>query len=268
MGRSSSRTVLHYGITLEDDILLLSSPFLSQVEEKLIHVPDFSTIYHVEKENANLQFLSYKDNRLFGIVSSVHDVDSCTEVYDKETHKIIDTRKLAFSYFTYFLMDVKLKKLISIYKKTAPSVSRVLNRFLNDTILLKIHIINELSEDWKDRLKALKKVDLYFSFKDNDKAKRPLAKLEELSQILIASEKISLDIHWSSPSSTLIPILEQTDRNEFATFKIKGIKNNGSSDTIDFLRDEISKKSEVEITDEELLKSCWETVENALTNCL
>ncbi len=268
MGRNSVRAVCHYRIYVEDDILALSTSLKNELEEKLIFTDDYMAAVYVEAEKANVQFLSYNNTYLFGIVSAVSEMDTTMLVYDTQTHKLMDTGRFSLSQFTYFLIDVNTGRMVSIYKKTAPNAARVLGRCFNSRLLLKVCILDELSESWKDRLGEMRMAEVTVALKDADLIKKPLAQIPGLERIVSSADRMTVAARWDAPGSGLIPVIEHADRSLYETLKIRGLNPSGRYDVIDFLKEEISLKTEIELTDREMREGGWETVKEKLIGAI
>lgn len=174
MSNTDIRKVFFYKITIyKDDLVNLSTNFYECFENKILKTGLNKILNEVNNE-AFINFLECDENYIFGIVSSNRDMDPLTEIYDKLTHKILDNKTTSLSYFTYFVINLKTMKMLIIQKRSVPNPARILTIFFKKVLALKLSILNDLVDDWKDRLKKLKNINIIFSLEDNEKTKKTL----------------------------------------------------------------------------------------------
>ncbi len=263
MGRDSVRAVCHHRIYIEDDMLAMSVGLKSELEQKLLFADGFMSPVFVEAENASVRFLSYNNTYLFGIVSAAADMDATMLVLDTQTDRPMDAGRFSLAQFTYFVIDVDTGLMVWIYKRNAPNAARVIYRCLNSAVVPRVCILDELSDSWKQRLAAMKSAEVTLALKDTIAVGQRLAQVRGMEGFVKEADKVAVTVRWESPGG-LIRIIERADRNLYDTLKVRGLNPSGRYDVIDFLQEEISLKSEIELTDDELREGGWEALRDRL----
>lgn len=263
MGRDSVRAVCHHRIYVENNMLAMSAGFKTELEEKLLFSDGFMSPVTVEAENASVRFLSYNNTFLFGIVSAAADLDATLLVLDTQTDRPMDAARFSLAQFTYFTINVDTGLMVSIYKRNAPNAARVLCRCFNYALAPRVFILDELSDSWKQRLAAMKSAEVTLVLKDADTVKQLLTAVRGLEGFVKAADRAAVTARWETPGE-LIHAIENADLELFETLKVRGLNPSGRYDVIDFLQDEISLKTEIELTDAELHEGGWESVRDRL----
>ncbi len=263
MGRDSVRAVCRHCIYIEDDMLSTTVDFKTDLENKLLFTDDFMAPVFVEAENASVRFLSYNNTFLFGIVSAAADMDATMLVLDTHTDRPADTGRFQLAQFTYFLINVNAGMMVSMYKRNTPKAARVIARCFNNALVPKVYILDELSDTWKQRLASMKSAEVTAVLSDMDTVRQGLAQARGLEGFVKEADRVSVTARWESPGE-LIPTIERADRSLYDTLKVRGLNPSGRYDVIDFLQDEISLKTEIELTDAELRAGGWEAVRDKL----
>ena len=263
MGRDSVRAVCHHRIYIEDDMLAMSVEMKPELEQKLLFADGFMSPVHVAAENASIRFLSYNNTYLFGIVSAAADVNATMLVLDTQTDRPMDAGRFSLAQFTYFVINVDTGLMVWIYKRNAPNAARVIYRCLNSTIVPRVCILDELSDSWKQRLAAMKSAKVTLALKDAGAMRQPLTHVHGLESFVKEADRVAVTVRWESPGE-LIRIIERADRSLYDTLKVRGLNPSGRYDVIDFLQEEISLKTEIELTDDELREGGWEVVRDRL----
>ncbi len=263
MGRDSVRAVCRHRIYIEDDMLSTTVDFKTDLENKLLFTDEFMAPVFVEAENASVRFLSYNNTYLFGIVSAAADMDATILVLDAHTDRPVEAGRFRLAQFTYFLIDVNTGLMVSMYKRNTPKAARVVARCFNSVLVPKVYILDELADTWKQRLASMKSAEVTAVLSDMGPVRQGLAQAHGLEGLIQESNRVAVTARWESPGE-LIPIIERADRSLFDTLKIRGLNPSGRYDVIDFLQDEITLKTEISLTDEELRVNGWEIVRDKL----
>jgi hypothetical protein len=267
MSRDAVKAVRRCRIYVEDDMLAMSAGLKEELEGRLVFSGGFAASVPVEPEGAHVRFLSYNGDYLFGLISAAADLDATTAVLDAGTRAPVDSRRFALSRFTYFVIDVDTGLMAAIYQRTAPNAARVLARCLNSLLTPRVWILDEMSDGWKSRLAAMKSAEVTLAARETGALKKTLAHQAGLEAFAARADRAAVTLRFETPSA-LIPLLERADKALFETLKVRGLNPSGRYDVIDFLKDDMALRAEINLTDAELRVGGWEAVRDKLIAAL
>ena len=265
MGRDTVKAVRRHRIYLEDDMLALGADLTAELEEKLIFSGGFETPLPVEEENASVRFISLGSACLFGVVIATADMDAATAVLDVGTREPVDGSRFELSRFTYFVINLNTGLMASIYRRSAPNAARVLARCMNRLLTPRVWILDEADSGWRSRLAAMKSAELTAVPRNARVLKQALVNVRGLESFAARAGRASVMLRFQTPA-VLISLIERADAAEFETLKVRGLNPSGRYEVIDFLQDDMSLKSEINLTDAEMRD--WEIVRNRLIAAL
>jgi hypothetical protein len=266
MGRDTVKAVRRHRIYVEDDMLALSTDLTAELEEKLIFSGGFETPLPVEEENASVRFISLGSDYLFGVVTAAADMDAAMAVLDAGTLEPVDGSRFELLHFTYFVIDLNTGLMASIYRRSAPNAARVLTRCMNRLLTPRVWILDEAdSSGWRARLAAMKSAELTIALRNARELKQALMHMRGLEPFVARASRATVTLRFEAPA-VLISLIERAEKAEYETLKVRGLNPSGRYEVIDFLQDDMSLMSEIELTDAEMRE--WEIVRNRLITAL